>query len=186
VAVAIDRSGSVDDHSAVDSHPPGGSPLPAALVLSPDGRYRWDGYQWVPTWTAPPPTVRGRRWKVLVSLGVIAAVVLVGVAIAIGAKDIANSPLANFPVYPGGSSTGVQFYTGTNGSSDSQSWSIPTDVTTVEGYYSTHLDQAPWSISGEDSASATWTFQKAGSAGTGTITFLAQGSSTDVQVTFRS
>lgn len=51
-------------------------------MLSPDGRWRWDGVQWVPVPPAEPrpmPT----RWVVLITAGSIAVLLLAGLGLAL-------------------------------------------------------------------------------------------------------
>lgn len=50
-------------------------------MLSPDGRWRWDGVQWAPVPPAEPKPMR-TLWVVLITAGSIATLLLAGTGVA--------------------------------------------------------------------------------------------------------
>lgn len=51
-------------------------------MLSPDGRWRWDGAQWVPV-PREPPRPMAARWAILIVAGAIAVLLLAGLGLAL-------------------------------------------------------------------------------------------------------
>ena len=51
-------------------------------MLSPDGRWRWDGVQWVPV-AREPRQPMAARWAALIVAGAIAVLLLAGLGLAL-------------------------------------------------------------------------------------------------------
>jgi len=133
----------------------------------------------------PAPPIKKSRtgWKIA-GVGCALLIVLVVALVLIGVNAITHAPLSDFPAYPGATQTGLHVNSVNGSNSEDESWTTTDSITTVEQFYSDHLKQSPWSIQNQDSDLAVWTFSKQGQNGSGTITFLAQGKTTLIQVQF--
>lgn len=125
--------------------------------LSPDGMWRWDGRQWVPT-LAPPPT-RSKAWIWWLAGGLTLSLLLIAVAAGYGVYSLANrfqggafSCLpADFPSYPGtrviteSTSMGPSLPPGTTHECR-MILETNDDVTVVGPYFNRHLNSGDWKL----------------------------------------
>ena len=185
--------GSATYNCAVSAQTPPGQ-------LSPDGAWRWDGRQWVPTGTQgyqPAPARRGPgRWIWWVAGGCIVLLVL-GIGLGIfGAVQLAKrfqegslSCLpSDFPRYSGTTVTRDYTYFGTNvAPGDSQecqeSLTSQDDTAAVTAFYESHLSSGDWTITSNDTSNGAIHFARRSRPQTvGTVQLLGRGEHTDIVI----
>lgn len=161
-------------------------PESQAGQLSPDGMWRWDGRQWVPTGAHGGPPRASRRWLWWLAGGCVVLLVLGVVGVVAGGKVLVDRfqhgaftclP-SDFPHYPGATVSSESTYTGTNGSECRMTLDSNDSVSSVGPYYQTWLDQGDWSVRSVDYKTGTISFQRrsrAQTSGTVKLTRLGQG-----------
>jgi len=170
--------------------------------ISPDGRWRWDGAQWVPTGAAAATPMAPRRsfawvwWlaggcAVLVVIAVIAAVLGLGSLVSSIQHGGFSCLPSGFPAYPGATVSSENTYVGTGLPPGDKSecrmiLESNDDVGTVTAWYASHLNSGDWRAN-LDSASGTIRFQSNSKLTTlGTIELLGRGQHTEVRITLDS
>lgn len=163
--------------------------------LSPDGMWRWDGRQWVPTGVQGGPPRRPRRWlwwlaggcAVLLILGLVGAVAGGRVLVDRFQHGAFTCLPSDFPRYPGATVSSESPYTGTNGSECRMTFDSSDRVSWVGPYYQTWLDQDDWSVLAVDYSNATITFQRRSRAQTaGSVKLTRLGEGTRIRVVLKS
>ena len=95
---------------------------------------------------------------------------------------------SDFPTYPGATFSGQYTYVGGNvAPGDTHECQITLesqdDVTTVTGFYQSHLSSGDWTIKSYDSANGTISFSRSSRPATvGTLQLLGRGQHTEVQI----
>lgn len=129
--------------------------------VSPDGRWRWDGTQWLPTgqpgYRPPRPGSRGWPWLVaggcvwLMVVSVMLGVVAVHV-FQVAQRAYASCLPADFPAYPSAHLIRSNDYVvGTGlpeGDSHQCAQTLETNdgMATVNRFYASHLDSGDWKL----------------------------------------
>jgi hypothetical protein len=170
--------------------------------ISPDGRWRWDGAQWVPTGAARPMATTPRRsfaWVWWLAGGCAVLVVIAGIAAVLGLGSLVSSfqhggfsclP-SDFPTYPGATVSSENTYVGTGvpaGDTKRCTMTLESndDVNTVTSWYSSNLDSGDWSAS-SNTPSGTIQFENRSKPSTnGSIELLGHGQQTEIRITLYS
>jgi hypothetical protein len=136
------------------------SPTGPSHLVSPDGRWRWDGVRWVPLPAAPAAALpMPARWVALTVVGSIASLLLAGTGLAaltdayggasariFGGGAPANCLPSDFPRYPGSvmvlSFKSFNLCTAAFTSDDTRD--------SVLAYYQLELARSPWRETGAD------------------------------------
>jgi hypothetical protein len=166
--------------------------------ISPDGRWRWDGAQWVPAGAAAPMPMSPRKsfaWVWWLAGGCALLVVIAVIAAAIGLSSLVTSlerggfsclP-SDFPSYPGATVSSENTYVGTGmpaGNTKRCTMVLESgdDVNTVSSWYSSSLNSGDWSAS-SDAASGTVRFENRSTPSTnGTVELLGRGQHTEIRI----
>lgn len=166
-------------------------------LLSPDGRWRWDGVRWVPVTTAPGAArPLAGRWVALIVAGSIASLLLAGSGLALltGAYSAAagrifaggapvNCLPSDFPRYPG-SAMVLSFKSFNLCTAAFTSADTPGNVL---AYYQLELARFPWRETGESAGQGTIDFDRQdGGRGTGELSVSSGRSATQFQVVYQT
>ena len=191
--------------SQAASSPPGynegmasAGPPTSTGQISPDGRWRWDGTQWVPTGQVAT-TRRPTRWiwwliggcAVLVLVAVIAGVLGLASLFTNFQRGGLSCLPSGFPAYPGATVTSENTYYGSGlppGDTRECRMTLESadDVSTVTTWYSSHLNSGDWKAS-TDAASGTIRVQNNSKSSTvGNIELLGRGQHTEIRITLDS
>ena len=132
-------------------------PVPTPGTLSPDGRYQWNGYQWVllQMMAVQPQPSRGRGCKIVGGCALAGVVIFIAL-IAVLVYYASSSPLASFPVYPGATTSGQSFSTRTTGTVEDRKWVTSASVPTVEKFYLAQLDGKQWALDRPEHVGDRW------------------------------
>jgi hypothetical protein len=127
--------------------------------LTPDGFWRWDGAQWVPSGQAAPQALAPRRslgsmWWLAGGCGLLVVVAMVA-GLAFGGLALVNTIRSggfncvpsDFPAYPGATFSSVNV--SSNGSSRmcTTVFESNSSPAAVQDFYEKHLSDAPWQVS---------------------------------------
>jgi len=174
-----------------------GSPPGPSSLLSPDGRWRWDGVRWVPVVGAPETSrpMRG-RWVALIVVGSIASLLLAGTGLAalssvygrFGARAFTPGASSNclpsdFPSYPNAkivtSLKAFNVCTTAYATADSSA--------DVLAYYQAQLGQYPWRVTGGSGDQGTVDFARQdGAKGSGEVSVSPSRNATQIQVVYQT
>jgi hypothetical protein len=166
--------------------------------LSPDGAWRWDGWQWVPVApqgaVRPPPPRRTWIWWVAGGCALLLILAVIGGTVgAVGlAKRFQQGGFAclpsDFPSYPGATVTRENTYVGTGvapGDTKECQETLESndEMTTVTDFYTSHLDTGDWRIISNDSRNGVISFQRRSRVQTvGRVRLLGRGQRTVIEV----
>ncbi len=165
--------------------------------LSPDGAWRWDGQQWVPTGQGPTPYRHGsRRWLwwlaggcALTLLMSIAGGVWVVTTIAHSFQTGAASCLpSDFPPrYPGSTVADYNYRLDGNRHMCVMTYQSGHGHSEIESYYESHLDTGDWKVSTADSEGGLISFYRRSNPTVSGLVHLYQVTDgTQIVVTLRS
>jgi hypothetical protein len=161
--------------------------------LSPDGKLRWNGAQWVPVSPAPRGSNACIWWLAggcaLVVVLVIAGVALAGSALTYRFQHGGFSCLpSDFPTYPG-STLGGETYdlnAPTPGNSCHMVFESKDGVATVMDFYASRLDAGDWHVTSSSQTSGQIAFRKVKNvkkmSTNGTVDVAVRGSGTEITV----
>jgi hypothetical protein len=166
--------------------------------LSPDGMWRWDGVQWVPTMPVAPHRSRAWIWWLAGALAVSLLLLLAGAGY--GVYSLATKfqtggfsclP-SDFPAYPGASvvaentTIGGSLPSGTTREC-SMTLAAGDDVATVTSFYEDHLNSGDWSVTGTDPVTGDIQFSNRSKINTsGTVELLGHGAQTEIRIVLDS
>ena len=168
--------------------------------LSPDGRWRWDGAQWVAATSGTPSARRSKVWIWWVAGGCALVLVLAVVVGAIGITSLVNSfqhggltclP-SDFPSYSGATVINEHTFYGTGvAPGDTQSCQMTLDsndnVATVTAFYNEKLGSGDWKVVTFNQSTGQIQFQRASRPLTvGTVDLLGRGSGTEIRIDLSS
>ena len=160
--------------------------------LSPDGRWRWDGAQWVPATAQAPGRPRSRAWMGVLA-GCAVVLVLAGAGAGFGiysfVQGIKNSSTtclpSDFPKYPGSTTADENFglydvYPGFTCHMVLESNDDPGTVTT---FYESKLSTGSWQVTLTDDPAGTIVFQPARNASPfGTVQVALASTHTEITI----
>jgi len=170
--------------------------------ISPDGLWRWDGTQWVPSGGVARGAMAPRRslaWIWWLAGGCAALVVIAVIAVVLGLGSLITTfqhgglsclP-SSFPAYPGATVRAENTYVGSGlPPGDTKECRITLEssdsVDTVTTWYASHLGSGGWTVS-TDAASGTLRFRSNSAPSTfGTMELLGRGEHTEIRITLDS
>lgn len=159
--------------------------------LSPDGRWRWDGTQWVPVAPAAPQRSRAWIWWLTGGCALILLVVLGGGAFA--AYSIYNRVQhggfsclpSDFPKYPGETFGGENYSLNgaTPGNACNMVFESNDSASSVYDFYSSNLDTGVWQVVSSDPGAGQIMFRNLKDPKTsGYVDVAAKGNHTEITV----
>ncbi len=140
------------------------------------------------------PSSRRRRrvnWLRIAIVGTVGGLLIIGGLAALGsaAKGL-NAGQAfgvpqDFPIYPGANLLGVNENFSTGATLVRASWDANASLDTVTAFYSSSLNQPPWTVTKMDPASGTWEFRRSDGKMDGLIQLSGHGQRTRIDVNLR-